>query len=162
MIASAILNAYLTPSLLYGWIRWRRDSETRPVHHVRLKFIPMYVAATALAYAGALAIVHRLNGEMLFLDAIVLVGSILAQFMLDNKVLENWWVWLAVDVVAIVDYVHAGLYLVAFQFAFFLLNCLVGWFYWWKSYRREAPNDSLGLDGRNATYERALASNSVC
>src|SRR5437868_360567 len=31
LIASAILNAYLVPTLVYGWIRWGKDTRTRPV-----------------------------------------------------------------------------------------------------------------------------------
>src|SRR5690554_3609837 len=31
LLASALLNLYLTPQLAYGWVRWRRDAETRPV-----------------------------------------------------------------------------------------------------------------------------------
>ncbi|HEY5141470.1 MAG TPA: nicotinamide mononucleotide transporter family protein, partial [Methylococcales bacterium] len=31
LFASAILNAYLVPTLVYGWIRWRKDHITRPV-----------------------------------------------------------------------------------------------------------------------------------
>jgi nicotinamide mononucleotide transporter len=41
LVASAALNAYLTPSLLYGWIRWRADANTRPVSHVEGRWLPV-------------------------------------------------------------------------------------------------------------------------
>lgn len=37
LVASAVLNAYLVPTLVYGWIRWRKDINTRPITHVGLK-----------------------------------------------------------------------------------------------------------------------------
>lgn len=153
LLASAVLNAYLTPSLLYGWIRWKKDRETRSVRHLGLKWIPAYALATAAAYFGAVEILHHFGAKILILDAIVLVGSILAQFMLDNKILENWWVWFVVDVVAIIDYFQAGLYLVAFQFVFFLANCLVGWFYWNKSRK------AVTVDGDRVRTNDGLAPN---
>lgn len=147
LVASSVLNAYLTPSLLYGWIRWKRDEVTRPVHHISVKWIPAYLAIAAVGYVLALLIVHTLGGQLLALDAIVLVGSMIAQFMLDNKILENWWVWLVTDVVAIIDYLHAGLYLVAFQFVFFLINTVLAWTIW----NRSMHNENICTDDRSAT-----------
>ena len=37
LLSSAILNIYLTPTLIYGWLRWRKDTRTRQVTHVALK-----------------------------------------------------------------------------------------------------------------------------
>lgn len=137
LLGSSIQNAYLTPSLLYGWFRWKKDTDTRPVRHIKPKTIPIYIAVTVIAYIGSLFIIHSLGGQLLLLDAIVLVGSILAQFMLDNKILENWIVWFVVDAVAIVDYIHAGLYLVAFQFAFFFINAVIAYVMWLKSRKEQ-------------------------
>ena len=39
LLASAALNAYLTPMLVYGWFRWRSDAETRPVTRLALRWV---------------------------------------------------------------------------------------------------------------------------
>jgi nicotinamide mononucleotide transporter len=137
LIASAVLNAYLAPSLLYGWFRWRKDSETRPVGHVQLKWVPVYLAVTAAAYFGGIAIVGALGGQFATWDVVILVGSILAQFLLDNKRIETWIIWAVVNVAAIYVYFSSGLPLAGFQYIFFLANTVYGYVMWRNSMKAE-------------------------
>ncbi len=133
LLSSAVLNAYLTPTLIYGWLRWRKDADTRPVTHVQLRWVPVYLLVAGLGYAGAALISTKLGGTMAWTDAMVLAATILAQFLLDNKKLENWLVWAIVNVFAIYTYATTGLPLVAFQYVFFLLNTAYGYIIWRRS-----------------------------
>ncbi|MGB4762656.1 MAG: nicotinamide riboside transporter PnuC [Candidatus Saccharimonas sp.] len=135
LVSSAILNIYLTPTLIYGWIRWRKDAATRPVTHVAAKMIPIYLLVAGLGYAGAALISQAFGGTMAWTDAMILAGTILAQFLLDNKKLENWGVWAIVNIFAIYTYSTTGLWLVAFQYVFFLLNTIYGYVAWRASKR---------------------------
>ena len=141
LFSSAILNAYLTPALAYGWFRWRNDSDTRPVTRVSIKMIPVYALIVVVGYAGAATLSQSIGGSMAWTDAVVLAGTILAQFLLDNKKLENWAVWALVNVFAIYTYASTGLWLVAFQYVFFLLNTGYGYYIWNK--RRHQTIDAL-------------------
>jgi nicotinamide mononucleotide transporter PnuC len=140
-----ILNAYLTPALLYGWIRWRADKVGRPVSHLALRWAPGYLVATGLAYLGILWIVGALGATLAFTDSFILVGSILAQFLLDNKKLENWWVWLVVDGFAIYTYFSAGLFVAGVQYIAFFINTIIGFVIWQRSYSAR-QNVVLGQD----------------
>lgn len=133
LVASAVLNAYLTLSLVYGWFRWGRDTETRPVEHVKAKMIPVYLAVTGVAYLIGVALATSLGGTFVWTDTVILVLTILAQFLLDNKKLETWAVWAVVNVFAIYLYFHTGLFIVGVQYIFFLANTLYGWYAWNKS-----------------------------
>lgn len=64
LLSSAVLNLYLVPTLVYGWIRWRPDSVTRPVTRTGLRWLPVYLAGTALCYWGAAALSQHLGGAM--------------------------------------------------------------------------------------------------
>lgn len=64
LFASAVLNAYLVPTLIYGWIRWRRDAVTHPVSRVQLRMIPAYIAIALIGYGGAALISQGLGGTM--------------------------------------------------------------------------------------------------
>jgi nicotinamide mononucleotide transporter len=130
LIASAILNAYLTPSLVYGWIRWKSDNNSLPVTHVAWKWLPAYFLVTAVAYVGATALVAAFDGQLGTWDAVILVGSILAQLLLDNKKIETWIIWAVVNVAAIYVYFSSGLPLAGFQYVFFLGNAVYGYTSW--------------------------------
>lgn len=146
LISSAILNIYLTPTLLYGWLRWRKDTRTRPITHVAMKWVPVYLLVAGLGYAGAALISQRLGGAMAWTDAMILAGTILAQFLLDNKKLENWGVWAIVNVFAIYTYSTAGLALAAFQYVFFLANTVYGYLIWRRSKRETDAARTLALE----------------
>jgi nicotinamide mononucleotide transporter len=137
LYASAALNAYLAPALVYGWFRWKRDDITRPIGHVQLKWLPGYVLLTAVAYFAVTALVNALDGKLATWDVVIFVGSILAQFLLDNKRIETWFVWAVVNVAAIYVYFTSGLYLAGFQYIFFLGNTVFGYVVWYKSMKRE-------------------------
>lgn len=135
LLLSAILNAYLVPTLVYGWFRWRKDTHTRPVTNVSLKMVPVYLLVAGVGYAGAAYISQLLGGSMAWADAMILTATILAQFLLDNKKLETWAVWAIVNVFAIYTYATTGLPLVAFQYVFFLMNTVYGFVIWRRSKR---------------------------
>lgn len=133
LYASAITTGYLTFALAYGWYRWKSDATPRPVSRVELKWVPAYVVATGAFYFIALALVTWAGGTLAVTDTMILIGTMLAQFLLDNKKIENWFVWMVVNVFAIYTYATAGLPLAAFQYVFFLANTFYGLYMWKKS-----------------------------
>jgi len=56
--------------------------------------------------------------------------SLTAQYMLTRKVVENWWWWIAVDVIYIALYSYKRLYLTSVLYAIFLGMCIVGLRQW--------------------------------
>lgn len=133
LYASAATTGYLTFALAYGWFRWKSDQKAIPVRHVELKWIPAYVLATAAFYGLALLLVTAIGGTLAATDTVILIGTMLAQFLLDNKRIETWAVWTVVNVFAIYTYSTTGLALAAFQYIFFLVNAFYGWYMWNKS-----------------------------
>lgn len=137
LLASALLNLYLTPQLAYGWVRWRRDAQTRPVTWLvrQWRWIPAYLGVTVAAYLGATWLVDALGGRLAWADAAILACSLLAQFLLDNKRIETWFVWIAVNLLAIWTYASAGLVVAGLQYVVFLLTAVLGFRAWRRSTR---------------------------
>jgi len=135
---SALLNLWLTVQLAYGWFRWRSDDDARPVTLVALKWWPAYIVSTVAFYLVGYWLDVSSGGTQVWTDIVIVTGSILAQWLLDNKKLENWVVWLVVDVFATYEYFTAGLTIVGFQYIFFTLNVFYGFYVWYRS--RQASN----------------------
>lgn len=137
MLALAVFNLYLVFSLIYGWFRWGPDGKTRPVTRIEPKWYAGY-GALGLAILGLF-----LGANMLFnpagisdlnsIDVALAVASGVAQFMLDNKKIENWTVWAGINIVSIPFFIYSGLTLVAFQYVFFLANTFIARRQWRKS-----------------------------
>lgn len=143
MLALAIFNLYLVFSLIYGWFRWGSDENTRPVTRIEPKWYAGY-GAIGLVILGLFLVINILfNPAGLSalnpIDVGLAVASGVAQLMLDNKKLENWSLWAAIDVVSIPFFLHSGLTLVAFQYIFFLANTVIGHVQWKRSMTKVIP-----------------------
>lgn len=79
-----------------------------------------------------------LGGSFAFWDAAILVLTVLAQFMLDTKVIETWAVWTLVNIVGVVIYFQSELYFAAIQQLIFGVANLWGFLAWRKSMREDA------------------------
>lgn len=136
LLASAGLSAYLTIALFVGYYMWGKDSKPRlQVEHVQWKWIPAYLGVTAVAFAGAYFLVTALGGSFAPADSAILVFTLLAQFLLDRKKLENWWVWIiGVNLAGTILYFVSGLYFAAIQQLVFGIASVWGWWEWQKVY----------------------------
>lgn len=141
MIALAVFNLYLVGSLIYGWFRWGSDDNTRPVTRIEPKWYAGYGALGLVILGLFLAANILFNPAGLAglnpIDVGLAVASGVAQFMLDNKKLENWTLWAMINVVSIPFFIYSGLTLVAFQYIFFLGNTFIGRDQWRKSMLKE-------------------------
>lgn len=148
LIASGALNFYLAFYLIYGWIRWRKDSNTRPVTRVSLKMWPVYLGIAGLAGLVGYYVVTGLGGKSAVFDTSIMIMTILAQILLDNKKLENWAVWFVMDVIATYVYFKTGLMLVGVQYILFTLNTVFGAVMWYRSTKAVAPQPAAEPAGK--------------
>lgn len=133
LFASGFLQLYLIGPLLYGYFRWGHDKRTRPVKHLDWRWSPVYLLATAAIWGGAVWLVSSLGGSFAPWDSAILVLTILAQLLLDQKKLESWWVWCLVNIIGTVLYFQSGLIFAAVQQLLFLGVNLWGWTEWRKT-----------------------------
>ena len=134
LLASAALSIYLSFALIVGYFMWGRDSASLPVTRLSWRWLPVYVAVTFAAYLGAVALFSALGGSFTFWDSAILIFTLLAQFMLDRKKIENWWVWIiGVNGVGAILYFNTELYFIAIQQVLFGFFSVWGFFEWRKS-----------------------------
>ena len=122
---------------VYGWYQWRYGGQGRTWLRVtrttpRLAAGLAVVAAVASAILGAL--LHRATDAALpYLDSALSSTSLVAQWMMTRKLLENWLVWIAVDVLYVGMFLFKELYLTAGLYAVFLGLAVRGWLDWRRS-----------------------------
>ena len=134
MPALALFNLYLVFSLAYGWYRWGSDDNPRPVTNVEPVWYLGYGAA-GLVILGLFLLANLIFNpagiaSLNPVDVGLAVASGVAQLLLDNKKLQNWFAWAGINVVSIPFYAYSGLYLVAFQYIFFLANNVIAYRMW--------------------------------
>jgi nicotinamide mononucleotide transporter len=92
------------------------------------------VIVLSLAAAGGLSLVlsRVSNAAMPFADASIFGLSILAQYLLDRKKIENWIAWGVVDLIAIYVYASQHLWVTSMLYSLLFLNVFWGYHEWRK------------------------------
>lgn len=141
--SDVILQGFFVILNVYGWVHWARGENrdsALPVITLSRRGIAGWVVATILLTAvwGTFA-KTVLNAAAPYLDGFILVGSLVAQWLTARKYLESWWLWIAVDVVAVPLYASRDLYFLSGLFALFIVLCVIGLREWRESLVPEIP-----------------------
>jgi nicotinamide mononucleotide transporter len=121
----------------YGWYSWVRggaDNARLRVSRTSPRVLAMAAGAGVLA-TGALALwLGRATNESLPLtDAAATAFSLVAQALQTRKLIENWWVWMAVDVVYVGMSLSQGLVWTAGLYAVYTVLAVAGLRDWRRS-----------------------------
>jgi nicotinamide mononucleotide transporter len=122
---------------LYGWYQWRHGGPGRT--ELRVTITPPRLAALlgAIAFVASVllgTVLHRSTDAALpYLDASLSSISLVAQWMMTRKLLENWLVWIGVDVAYVGMFIFKELYLTAGLYAVFLALAVRGYVDWRRS-----------------------------
>jgi nicotinamide mononucleotide transporter len=141
LYADLTLQTFFILSSIFGWWNWLhgRQGAELPVRRTAPRFILPLAAGGALVAAGYGFLLHRFtNAYAPFLDSVILAFSVLGQFLLMGRRLENWWCWLLVNSIAVPLYAARGLHLTAALYAVFWANAVVSLFRWHRLFRESA------------------------
>jgi len=129
----------------WGWWQWlhghESDGSGLRVHRLRPAQRWRVLVATAAAWPlVGLLLRHATDSDVPFLDALPTVASIAGQLLLARKRVENWPVWLFVNVVSIGLFAVKGLWLTVLLYALFAVLSVVGWRAWLQLERAGAAH----------------------
>jgi nicotinamide mononucleotide transporter len=125
LYADVTLQLFFVVTSVAGWWRWsrRRDEPTLPIRKTETAQLIRLGSSGVLVAAGYGWLLHHFTDAYApTLDSVVLVFSVLGQFLLVARRLETWWCWLLVNTISVPLYGARGLYLTAALYAVFWVN----------------------------------------
>ena len=140
LVSSSLLNFYYMIMSVYGFYAWRKNKEDETLK------ISTYALTKNLKFIGVGLIFSLIIGylsttysdaKLAYMDSFVLVFSVIATWMLTQKLLENWLYWLVVDFVAIVLYWKMGYLATVILFMIYIILGLYAYFNWMKEFYKE-------------------------
>ena len=136
--AEIAINIYYFFTMIYGVYCWRRrlKNSTLQVQTRRLsrRIFPLLTVAIVVLSIFVGWLLNRYTDDpQPYLDAMTTVPAIAAQILMVMAYREQWYLWLMVDVLALVMWVRAENYCMAAQYAFWCANCVYGYIQWTKS-----------------------------
>lgn len=128
---------FFLPLTVYGWYAWlygdknsKSVAVTRNIGAYEAGLLAVFGAMFSVVWAGVLH--FYTDAAIPWLDAPLAVASIIAQLLLSRKILQNWLVWIAVDVLSIGMYAYKELYITSCLYAIFLFIAIKGYLDWRK------------------------------
>jgi nicotinamide mononucleotide transporter len=137
LYGEASLQLVFVGLALWGWWQWLRgrggDGSALRVRRLTPSGRLLALALTLLAWPLlALSLARLTDSDVPWLDALPTVASITGQVLLGRKLVENWLVWLVVNVLSVALFAYKGLWLTVILYALFAVLSWFGWRAWLK------------------------------
>ena len=135
LYGDAALQVFFAVVAFWGWLQWlrgrREDGSALTVSRLsRAGLTRVLLACAVLWPATGLFLKHFTDTDVPWWDAFPTAVSIVGQFLLGRKFIENWAVWIVVNVVSVGLFAYKGLWLTALLYTLFIALSGVGWRAW--------------------------------
>lgn len=139
LYSEALLQVFFFCVQMFGWWKWQTaiaDEGELVVEWSSPRLMVQCVVATVvLAVLLGTVMATWTNAAAPYPDAAVAAASVVAQFLLSYRRIENWVYWIAIDCLSIGLYVWRGLNLTAGLYIVLLIMSVIGLGAWLSSRR---------------------------
>jgi nicotinamide mononucleotide transporter len=140
LYADCGMEFYYLSMTIYGYWKWVRGSATKqelPIRHFPSKLVLPWT----LLILGIWGIIDWLllsftNSNVPLADSFTTALSIVGIWALAHKYLEQWFIWIAVDVVTCGLYFYKDIPFKASLYALYVVIAILGWFKWRQMMRQ--------------------------
>ena len=130
---------YLVLSV-YGWYEWLHGGAHKTELTITKATPRMWAVLMSIGAVITLILLWLLrltahDASLPIADAVTTAFSLVGQYMLNMKIVENWLMWALVDIIYVVMFIDQKLYPTAILYAFFVFLCVKGLLDWHRSAR---------------------------
>ncbi|WP_395810198.1 nicotinamide riboside transporter PnuC [Daejeonella sp.] len=140
LYADAGLQIYFLFTNIYGWYFWTKKSteyNKTPVSFASKKLIFLSILSIFLfAFLLGTFLFKSTDAAFPYIDSFCTACSLVAQLFLARKIIENWLIWIFVDIIYIGVYLIKDLHLTAGMYAIYVLIAIMGYINWKKEYKQ--------------------------
>jgi nicotinamide mononucleotide transporter len=141
LYADALLQVFYILLLAYGWIQWKKSSVQNEFNITPIKnrsWIVMILICVLSTFIIGTVLKTVTDASLPYLDSFLASMSLIAQWMVAKKKIENWIVWIVADIIYVGMYLFKDLHLTAALYFVFILLAIKGYNEWKK---KIVPND---------------------
>lgn len=126
---------------VWGWYQWLHGGAQRAALAVTTSSARAWgwsIGAWLAGFAAlALFLARYTNTDVPNIDGFLTAGSLVGQVLLSRKKVENWIVWIVVDILYVGLYLYKGLTLTAVLYGIFVVMAAVGLAAWYREAKRQ-------------------------
>ncbi len=139
MYGDSFLQLYFLGTAIYGWYYWvkRKAEAQKPISKLSAKQMTLAAGIiVVLSVLLGLFLDHYTDSNVPYADGFCTAMSFVAQFMMTRKILQNWLLWIVVDICYIPLYLYKDFYLTAVLYLLFLALATMGYVDWKKTWKQ--------------------------
>jgi nicotinamide mononucleotide transporter len=134
----ALLNFYYMGMAIYGFLLWRHHGDAESDLHISRwpirNHFAIIVTGSLLSFAVGTYMESISASKAPYLDAAVMVFSVLNTWLMAKKVLENWLYWIVIDTAAIILFIQTGYYATIGMMVVYIVLAVFGFIGWKRNY----------------------------
>ncbi|MCR5641797.1 MAG: nicotinamide riboside transporter PnuC [Prevotella sp.] len=134
LYADCGMEFYYLAMTMYGWWRWVHGSEKKqnlPISRFpRRLVLPWLLLIAVVWFVIYWLLISFTNSNVPLADSFTTALSIVGIWALAHKYLEQWFIWIVVDVVTCVLYFYKGIPFKASLYALYVVIAILGFFKW--------------------------------
>lgn len=140
LYADAGLQIYFLITNIYGWYFWTRKSSTEtktPITFASKKLILFsFLSVFIFSFLLGTFLYKSTDASFPYIDSFCTACSLVAQFFLARKIIENWLIWIFVDIIYVGVYIFKDLHLTAGMYALYIIIAAMGYLKWKIEYKQ--------------------------
>lgn len=155
LYSDMFLQVYFFAASIYGWVIWSRQNKQaeNPIR-VLTRRQKIVLTATIIFSTATLGLfiqnIHQIFPVVFpkpasypYIDTFIAVLSVLATVLLARRILENWFLWIIVDIFSVGLYAAKGVMLISIEYGVFLCLASFG-LYNWRRLKNDEERISAG------------------
>jgi nicotinamide mononucleotide transporter len=136
------LQFYYVFISIYGWYNWAfgGKKEINKILHITVTsaklWVKLFIANAILFVIISYILINHTDSTIPYWDAFTTAASIVATWMLAQKKIEHWLIWIVVDIVSLGLYIYKDLFATVILFAVYTILALIGYLEWRKDLKK--------------------------
>lgn len=141
LYSDMFLQCYFFCISIYGWYYWKKEKQ----EHIPLKWMTskerslwsIVILLATLLFGYLISRLHewlpsifQITASYPYADTFVAIMSIVANTLLAKRIIENWVLWILVDLICVYLYIQKGILFISFEFLIFLSIAVFGLMEW--------------------------------
>ncbi len=139
------LQFYFFIMNIYGWYFWTKKdtpSQKAKIRSITLAEIGLSVLGIGLfTYIIGTFLYQKTDAHFPFIDSFCVACSLIAQLFLARKIIQNWLIWILVDLIYILVYFSKDLYATGLMYTLYIIIATIGYLDWKKLYLQQVKGD---------------------
>jgi nicotinamide mononucleotide transporter len=117
---------------IYSWLYGGKNASELPIQKIQAKTALYLLLLGGISWLLLVWLLLRIKGDAVYLDALVTTLSLLGQYMMARKYIENWYIWTVANVLYVGLFAYKALWLYTFLYAIFIVLAVYGYWNWRK------------------------------